>query len=139
MEDHKFTYEGKEYVLNENNLDYFFIDEEHPVEGIDEELVMSLLHQRDDVDFSLEYYSNACENCEAGKGDKARLFKFLEYHFYIFTKNGEYVTSSISNDYQNTSFNKLLRAKKADNSYIVSIAVCVSCGKYSIEIEECEV
>lgn len=139
MESYKFVFEDKEYILGKDNLDYFIVDEEHPVAGIDESLILSLMNQGDEINFDVEYYDLPCENCNAGKGDKARIFKFLEYHFYIFTKNGEYVISSISKEYENTSYNKLLRTKKADNSYIASIMVCVSCGNYSIEIEECDV
>lgn len=139
MKSYKFNFDGKEYELNEDNCDYFINDEAEPVTGIEREDILSLLSQSDNADFSMEYYDQPCHNCFSGKEEKAKAFKFLEYHFYIFTKNNEYVISSISGEYIETSFNKLLKSGKADNSYIVSIMVCRNCGNYSIEIEQCEV
>ncbi|OJT73716.1 DUF3785 domain-containing protein, partial [Clostridioides difficile] len=64
-------------------------------------------------------------------------FLFLEYHFYIFSKDGEYVISNISVDYKGLSFNKLSRANKVDNSYIVSVIICENCQDYIVQIENC--
>lgn len=139
MMGYKFTFNDKEYILGENNLDYILNDEEKPVTGIKRDDILTLLGKSDEVDFSLEYYDQPCSNCFYGKESRARAFKFLEYHFYILTKNNEYIISSISEDYKYTSFNKLLREGKVDKSYIVSIMVCVNCGNYSIEIEQCEI
>lgn len=134
-----FRYDDKEYMLEENNCDYFANDEEKPVAGISREDVLNLLKNCEEVDFGLEYYDQPCNNCFHGIKDKAKAFKFLEYHFYIFTRNNEYVISTISGEYVDTSFNKLFKRGKVDNSYIVSIMVCCNCGNYSIEIEECEI
>lgn len=139
MISYKFSYDNKEYELGENNCDYFFIDEEKPVTGIEREDILRLLNGSDDVDFDLEYYDQPCHNCFYGKEEKAKAFKFLEYHFYIFTKNSEFVMSTLSKEYMDTFFTKLLKRGKVDNSYIVNIMVCNNCGNYSIEIEECEV
>ena len=49
------------------------------------------------------------------------------------------VISSIDKEYEGLSYNRLERAGKVDNSYIVSINVCKNCGSYSIEIEQLEV
>lgn len=139
MESYKFVYNDKDYELDEENLDYIMIDEEHPVTGIDLSLILSLLNNAaNEINFDVEYYDQPCENCGEGKDDKSKIFKFLEYHFNIFPKNGEYVVSSLSREFENTSYTKLLKYKKADNSFIVSIAVCINCGNYSIVIEECE-
>lgn len=138
MEKYKFVYNDKTYELGEENLDYIMIDEEHPVTGIDLPLILSLLNNGNEINFDIEYYDQPCENCGEGKDDKSKIYKFLEYHFTIFTKNGEYVMSSLSKEFENTSYTKLLKYKKADNSHIVSIAVCMNCGNYSISIEECE-
>lgn len=135
----KFRYDDKEYMLEENNCDYFANDEEKPVTGIGREDILNLLNNSEEVDFGLEYYDQPCNNCLHGRKEKAKAFKFLEYHFYIFTRNNEYVISNISGEYADTSFNKLLKRGKVDNSYIVSIMVCCNCGNYSIEIEECEI
>lgn len=139
MLEYKFSYGDKEYELGENNCDYFIIDEENPITGINREDILTLLTQIEEADFDTEYYDQPCHSCFYGKEEKARVFKFLEYHFYVFTKSNKYVISTISKEYMGTSFNKLLKRGIVDNSYIVSIMVCSNCGDYSIEIEECEV
>lgn len=137
--DYKFTYEDTLYELNENNFADFVNDEEKPVKGITRDHILNLLNEHEDIYFELAYFDQACQKCFAGREEKAKYFKFLEYYFYIFTKNGEYVISSISKEYENTSFNKLLKEKKVDDSYIVSILVCTNCKEYSIVIEQCEI
>ena len=81
----------------------------------------------------------ACPKCLAGVKEKEKFFPFLEYHFYIYTKDGKYVISTIDKDYKGKSFNKLYRANLVDDSYIVSIIVCKHCEDYIIQIENCEV
>lgn len=139
MESYKFTYKDREYELSDSNLDYFANDEDISVSGIDTEKVIQLLRDAEEVSFDLEYYDSACDKCLAGKAEKAKAFKFLEYHFFIFTKGGNYVTSTISKEFKTTSATQLFKLGRADNSYIVSIAVCESCGSYFIEIEQCEI
>lgn len=139
MSKYKFMYNSREYELDENNCSYFANDEEQPAAGLEMSDVLELLGQQEAVDFAIEYYDQPCQNCLAGKKDNDKYFKFLEYHFFIYTKKGRYVVSSISKEYENTSFNKLLKQGAVDNSYIVSVMVCVECGDYSIEIEQCEV
>ena len=90
-----------------------------------------------DVDFDIEYYQEACPECLAGVKEKQKFFGFLEYHFYILTKKGEYVISDISKEYKGLSFNKLSRQGKVDDSYIVSIIICEKCQDYIIQIENC--
>ncbi len=68
---------------------------------------------------------------------KEKILSFLEYHFYIFSRDGEYVISNISIDYKGLSFNKLSRANKVDNSYIVSVIICENCQDYIVQIENC--
>lgn len=139
MEKYKFVYNNKEYELGESNCSYVINDEEHPVEGIEKENILELLSQCEAVEFDLEHYDQPCQNCLAGKKEKAKYFKFLEYHFFIFTKKSRYVISNISKEYENKSYNKLAKERIVDNSYVVSIAVCIECGDYSIEIEQCDV
>lgn len=139
MKYYKFQFNNKTYELKEDNLDYFANDEVQPVEGIDRDLIFALLSEADEVNFDIEYYDNPCENCYAGKKEKAKFFKFLEYHFFIFTKKGEYIVSNISNEFKNTTASQLFKLGKADNSFIVSIAVCENCGNYSIEIDQCDI
>lgn len=137
--DYKFTYDDNVYELKGSNFSDLINDEEIPVKGITREDILRLLSEYEDVDFELAYFDQACQKCFAGREEKAKYFKFLEYYFYIFTKNGDYVISSIDKEYENTSFNKLLKEKKVDNSYIVSVLVCANCKEYSIVIEQCEV
>jgi hypothetical protein len=139
MENYKFHYNDKEYELGERNCSGVLNDEEHPVRGIDRLELLELLNQQEIVDFDIEYYDQPCEKCLSGENEKSNYFKFLEYHFFIYTKKGEYVSSSISKDDENMTFHKLLKKGIVDNSYIVSVAVCVACGEYFIEIEQCEV
>jgi hypothetical protein len=136
---YKFTYDDNVYELNESNFSDLINDEEIPVKGITRENILNLLSEYEDVNFELAYFDQACQKCFAGREEKAKYFKFLEYYFYIFTKNGDYVISSIDKEYENTSYNKLLKEKKVDNSYIVSVLVCANCKEYSIVIEQCEV
>ena len=122
--EYRFTFEGREYKLNKENLDYFINDEENPIKNID---------------FSKEYFDMPCGECKDGLREKKKFFAFLGYNFYIYTKNGEFVISSIDKEYEGLSFNRLQKAGKVDNSYIVLVNVCKHCGSYSVEIEEFEI
>ncbi|KUO75284.1 MAG: hypothetical protein APF77_22495 [Clostridia bacterium BRH_c25] len=139
MKKYSFVYNNKEYELGEDNCSYVINDEEHPVAGIEGPDIIELLCGQETVDFGIEYYDTPCQNCLAGKKEKSKYFKFLEYHFFIFTKEGRYVISNISKEYEDTSFNRLVKKGIVDNSYVASVAVCVECGDYSIEIEQCDV
>lgn len=137
MSNYKFNYDEKEYLLNNDNCSGLINDEEKTVKGIDISKIIDILKDSDNVDFDVEYYQEACPECLDGVKEKQKFFPFLEYHFYIFTKNQEYVISDISKDYKGLSFNKLSRANKVDDSYIVSIIICKNCGDYIIQVENC--
>lgn len=139
MKNYKFAYNNKAYELGVVNFSYMINDEECPVEGIDRDKIIELLNQQEIDGFDVEYYDEPCSNCHNGAKEKSRYFKFLEYHFFIYTKKGSYVTSSLSKEYEGSSINALLKKGIVDNSYIVSIIVCIECGEYAIEIEQCEV
>ena len=134
---YKFNYEDKEYILSEQNCSDLINDDEKPVSGITKSDIIEILNKAENVDFDIEYYQEACPECLAGVKEKQKFFGFLEYHFYIFTKNGKYIISDISDDYKGLSFNKLSRANKVDDSYIVSIIICENCQDYIIQIENC--
>lgn len=138
MKNYNFNYREKDYNLSDSNFDYMLNDEEHPVSKFYKEDVLKLLNESNSVNFEIQYYDGPCEACLTGKAEKAKTFKFLEFHFYIFTKDSNYIISNISKEYENTSFNLLLNSGKIDNSYIVSVMVCENCGHYSIEIEQCD-
>ncbi|CDG01122.1 DUF3785 family protein [Clostridium chauvoei] len=135
---YKFNFDGKEYELKEDNLDYFINDEEFELEGIDANKVLELLSNSKEVEFERAYYETCCEECRAGKAEKKKVFDFLEFFFYAYAKDGKFITSSIDDDYEGKSFTKLYREGKVDCNYIVTVIVCKNCGTYSIEIEEFE-
>ena len=137
MSSYKFNYEDKEYILSDKNCSDLINDDENPVCGITTSDIIEILNKAENVDFDIEYYQEACPECLAGVKEKQKFFGFLEYHFYIFTKDGKYVISDISEDYKGLSFNKLSRANKVDDSYIVSIIICENCQDYIIQIENC--
>jgi hypothetical protein len=134
MENFKFYSDDKEYVLSEENLEYFQNDEEIPVMDIDADTIITLLNGKNDVEFTTEYYDLPCSACGYGKGNKSKYFDYLEYHFYIFTKEAKFVISSISHGYEEITLNNMLKSGAVDNSYLTSIVVCKNCGSYSIEL-----
>lgn len=133
-----FNYEGKEYTLEDENLEYFENDEVEELEGIDYRKILELLSNNEEIEFQNAYYEECCSECQEGKAEKKKFFDFLEYYFYVYGKKNKYITSSIDNDYEGKSFTKLKREKIVDKSYIVTVMVCKHCGTYSIEIEEIE-
>ncbi|GAA0121597.1 MAG: DUF3785 family protein [Clostridium argentinense] len=132
---YKFNFENREYELREDNLEYIY-DEE--IEEFHYETIMELLNNSDKVDFTLEYFDGRCDVCEAGKGEGRKHYDFLEYHFFIFTKNNKYVISTISKDYEEGMYTDLHRKKAIDNDFIVSIIICKECGAWMVEIEQCD-
>ena len=122
----KFVYDEKEYVLEENKNVCLLNDEEKPVTGISLDDILNMIGDLDEIDFDTQYYKEAC-------------VAFLEYHFYIYTKEQKFVISDIQKEYEGQSFNKLLRANKVDNSYIVSLIICKNCGDTLVQIENCVV
>ena len=122
----KFKYNEKEYILNEQNLEYFVNDEVNPIMDVNEEKIIEILNNSDKVDFSKAYFDLPCENCKTGLEEKKKFFDFLGFNFYIYAKDRKYVVSTLDREYEGMS-------------YIVIINVCKHCGSYSIEIEEFEV
>jgi len=139
MANYKFMFNDKTFELKDDKCSDLFNDETSPVAGISVQGIIELLSGHNEVNFEIEYYGAPCEKCLDGKERKEKIFKFLRYYFYIFTKHGEYVISDISQEYSDTSFNKLSKKKLVDDSYVVSVIVCPNCGDYCIEIEQCEV
>ncbi|MEG2936023.1 MAG: DUF3785 family protein [Clostridium sp.] len=136
MLEFKFLHVENEFVLGEDNLAY--IDNEE-VENFDLKEIVDLLNETsEEVDFDYEYFADKCDECGGGKTLDKKHYGFLEYHFYIFTKAGDYVMSNISKDFENTSYTKLVKERKIDNSYIVSILLCEDCKTYNIAIEQCD-
>ena len=135
----KFKYNEKEYILNEQNLEYFVNDEVNPIMDVNEEKIIEILNNSDKVDFSKAYFDLPCESCKTGLEEKKKFFDFLGFNFYIYAKDRKYVVSTLDREYEGMSFNRLQKSGKVNESYIVIINVCKHCGSYSIEIEEFEV
>ena len=135
----KFKYNEKEYILNEQNLEYFVNDEVNPIMDVNEEKIIEILNNSDKVDFSKAYFDLPCENCKTGLEEKKKFFDFLGFNFYIYAKDRKYVVSTLDREYEGMRFNRLQKSGKVNESYIVIINVCKHCGSYSIEIEEFEV
>ena len=135
--DYKFVYDGKEYILTEENCEGIFFDEENEVTGLSLDTILSALNEGEEVTFSNEYYAGIC-SCETQEQIN-KSYRYLEYHFYVYTKNKEYVLNTLGEEYKSTSFNRLFSLGEIDDSYIVNVTVCPNCGTYSIEVDQCEV
>lgn len=133
-----FKVRDKEYTLDLEKFDGFYNDEENPIEDITEKDILEILEGRE-LDFEVAYYESRCEHCKSKVEGIKKAYRFLEYHFYLYTKNNKLVISSLEAEDKGETFTKLSRLGKVDNSYIVSIIVCAECGIYTIEIEEFEI
>lgn len=131
-----FKYEDKDYDLNKENLIEIINDEENKVEGIDIDEVLRLLNEGENISFGKAYYDTPCDECNSNFKEKKSISEYLEYYFYIYSKDGNYVISDISKEYENLTFNRLKLEGKVDNSYIVTVIVCTNCSKYLVQIEE---
>ncbi|WP_300349332.1 DUF3785 family protein [Clostridium sp.] len=132
----KFTFDEKEYELSEDKMLYFFNEE---VKGFDIEKLYEILNNSEKVSFGKAYYDGPCEECKFGLDENKRSFPFLEFNMFIYTKNGEFIISNIEKNYEGLTYNKLLRTKKVDKSYLVNINVCKNCGNFGIEVEEFDI
>lgn len=136
---YKFNYNGKEFILDEENLLDVINDEENPLKGLEIEDIINLLKESPDVDFDKAYYSTPCEECNSNFKDSKKESEYLEYYFYIYSKDSNYVISTISKEYENKTYNRMEIMGEVDNSYIVTIIVCANCSKYLVQIEQLEV
>ena len=60
----KFTFDEKEYILNDENFDTLINDDEKPVKDIDKNTILELLNNSlEEIDFSEEFYIEACTKC----------------------------------------------------------------------------
>lgn len=134
--EYTFFYDDKKYTLSKDNLIELINDEENKIEDITLEKVLELLNNGEDITFEKAYYSTPCEKCNSNFKEKKSISEYLEYYFYVYTKNGKYVISNISKEYENLTFTRLELEGKVDDSYIVTVIVCENCGEYIIQIEE---
>ncbi len=136
MKSFKFKHNDEEFILSEDNLSYMEVDE---IEDFNIEKVLEILEEATEkVQFDYEYYADNCEECSNSEPIDKKYYRFLEYHFYVFTKEGKYIMSNISNDFENTTYSQLAKNRSIDESYIVSIILCESCRSFTIEIEQCD-
>lgn len=135
--DYKFVHDSKDYILTKENCEGMFFEYENEITGLSVDIILNALNEGEEINFSNEYYAGKC-SCDTQEQIN-KFYLYLEYHFFIYTKNKIYIINTISNEYKNTSFNKLLGMGKVDDSYIVSVTVCPSCGTYSISVEQCTV
>ncbi|WP_300262847.1 DUF3785 family protein [Clostridium sp.] len=131
-----FTFDEKEYNLSEDKLLYFFNED---VDDFDIDKLFEILNNSEGVSFGKAYYDGPCEECKFGLEEKRKSFPFLEFNMFIYAKNGKFVISNIEKSYEGLTYNKLLRDKKVDKSYLVNINVCKNCGNFAVEVEELEV
>lgn len=134
----EFIVNEKKYSLDKSNLDAFLNDEERPIKDLNADDILNILEGRD-LDFEVAYYESICEKCKSKIEGIKRAYRFLEYHFYLYTKDDKLVISSLEAEDEGKTFTKMQRLGEVDNSYIVSIIVCAECGVYTIEIEEFEI
>ncbi len=136
MNNFKFKHKDEEFILSEDNLSYIEAEE---IQDFTIEKVLEILEEgKEKVEFDYEYYADNCEACGNSEAIDKKHYRYLEYHFYIFTKEGKYIISNISNEFETTTYSQLERMKKIDESYIVSIIICESCKNFAIEVEQCD-
>lgn len=134
---YKFISDNKEYILTEENCQGIFFYDDNEVKGLSVTTVLNALNEGEEVSFSNEYFADKC-SCNSQE-QVGKYYRYLEYHFFIYTKNNEYVINTLSEEYKNTSFNKLFSLGKIDDSYIVNVTICPVCSSYYIGIEQCAV
>lgn len=129
----KFNHNKKEYILNEANCSGYYNDEEKPIEGLEFEEIINLLNK--EVPYvDTEFFDTTCENCHFAKPEGLKTYPFMELSFSVFAKEGQYVMSSLSEDYEELSFNKLERRGLVDSMYIVMVVICPECNDYTVEL-----
>jgi hypothetical protein len=133
----KFLAGNQEYFLDKEHFGELLNDEENPIKNISEDDILNTLEGKE-LDFEKAYYNYPCLSCKSEKQGKSKSYEFFEYHFYIYTKDGEVVSNSFETE-EGYSYAKMEREGKVNSSYIVSIIVCAECGYFEIEIEEFEI
>ena len=60
----KFTFDEKEYILDDENFDELINDDEKPVKNIDKDTILQLLNESpEEINFGEEFYIEACPKC----------------------------------------------------------------------------
>lgn len=124
------------YIFDEDHSEGVFNDDLMPINAIDHGIVSNWLVHMPNDGFELEYFEDDCEVCPPKPRGKKKLVPYLEGHFYVFTKKGEPVITSIDPSFVQGSYDELLALGKVDQSYILSVIVCPVCGSYQFSLEQ---
>lgn len=133
-----FEWNGKNYELTEDLCTGVFNDEDVPMREMEPLDFLKLLTPKFAENLDLEYYEDPCENCPPVERKKKELVPYLEGHFYLFTKKGEPVMSTLDPAYEATSYELLVNEGKVDESYVVSVVICPDCGEYQVILDQVE-
>ena len=80
----KFTFDEKEYILDDENFDELINDDEKPVKNIDKDTILQLLNESpEEINFGEEFYIEACPKCLTGINHKAVLNVPMSLHFNL--------------------------------------------------------
>lgn len=137
MESYTFSYDQKAYTLSEENCLGIFMDESITLE-ITENDVLKMLGSSSEPLFYTEYFKDPCEECGSGESQHKGVYEYLEYHFYVYVKDGKLVGSNISNEFGDTGLKTLERKGLVDTVYIAGVIVCKKCGHFMIDLELCD-
>lgn len=131
--------EGKCFELTQEKCSAMHNDEAKPVEGIDIDMLLAFGNAMDPEAFSKEYYREDCEGHEPAPRAKKELVPYWEGHYYLYTKKQKPVMTSVSPEYADTSFDRLLKSGTVDDSYIVTFILCPVCGLYQIHVDQLDI
>ena len=85
----KFTFDDKEYILNEDNLEYFVNDEENPIKDIDEKKIIEILHNSEKCwIYKWHFWISLVKTVIEGVAEKKKFFDFLGLIFIYIRKWG---------------------------------------------------
>lgn len=128
--------EQGEWLLDEAHCQGLFNDEIEPLEPFTYEMVMNWMSHLSADAFEIEYFEDDCEICPPKPRGKKKLVPYMEAHFYVFSKNGAPVITSIEPDFVQGSFETMQLKGEVDQSYILSVILCPACGSYQLSLEQ---
>lgn len=127
-----------EWTLKKEKCIGIFNDDIAPIKNINCDQILTWMAHLDPEVFELEYFEDDCEICPVKPRGKKKLVPYLEGHFYVFTKSGEVVSTSIDPAFVSGSYETLLLKGTVDESYILSVILCPTCGYFQVSIEQLE-
>lgn len=133
---YKLVTEQGEWLLDAAHCQALFNDEIEPIAPFTYDMVMSWMAHLPSDAFEIEYYEDDCEICPPKPRGKKKLVPYLEAHFYVFTKGGSVVATSIEPSFVQGSFETMQLKGDVDQSYILSVILCPACGSYQLSLEQ---